>query len=196
MQATRDDLEARLAFLRDAERLKDTLRSAFTSTARVESAAEHSWRLSLLAMTFADHLPEVDLTRVMKLCIVHDLGEAISGDVPAPAQDSSAPKAAEEREDFLKLVATLPANVRAEFVALWDEYDRGESQEARAVKALDKIETILQHNQGRNPEDFDYAFNLHYGRKQTDAFPLTSKVRELLDRDTERRRREAAERGV
>ena len=80
------NLQERLQFLRHAERLKATLRSGWTTQGRAESAAEHTWRLTLLVITFADLLQDVDVLRLLKLCILHDLGEAISGDIPAPDQ--------------------------------------------------------------------------------------------------------------
>ena len=181
------DIASRLVFLREAERLKDTLRSAYTTGGRTESVADHTWRLTLLAITFADQLPDIDLLRLLKICILHDLGEAIGGDIPAPAQHAADSKASEERSDFLSLVAPLPDDVRSEFVSLWDEYATGESPEAKIAKALDKLETILQHNQGANPEDFDYAFNLDYGKAHTDRVPLAAEIRELLDIETEAR---------
>ena len=178
------DIASRLRFLREAERLKDTLRSAYTTSGRTESVADHSWRLCLLAMTFAEQLPDVDMLKLMKMCVLHDLGEAIDGDIPAPEQDAMAPKSEKERNDFLSLLAPLPDPVRAEFLSLWDEYENGESAEARVAKALDKVETILQHNQGTNPDDFDYAFNIDYGRAHTDNVPIAARIRELLDVET------------
>lgn len=77
--------------------------------------------------------------------------------------------------------------LHGELLALWDEYDAAATPEAQAVKALDKLETMLQHNQGANPADFDYAFNLGYGRKHTGTTPLFSALRELVDADTRRR---------
>ncbi|MEM7503885.1 MAG: HD domain-containing protein [Pseudomonadota bacterium] len=177
-------IEARLRFLREAEQLKDTLRSAYTANGRTESTAEHTWRLTLLAMTFADQLPDLDLLRVLKICVLHDLGEAINGDVPAPEQDGAGLKSVDERADFVTLISPLPAALREEFLGLWDEYENGTSQEAIAVKAMDKLETILQHNQGSNPDGFDYAYNLHYGKRYTDGVPLAKQIRELLDRET------------
>ena len=179
------DIASRLHFLREAERLKDTLRSASTTNGRTESVADRSWRLTLLVMTFADQLPGVDMLRLMKICVLHDLGEAIDGDIPAPEQDSTAPKSGKERRDFVSLVASLPGSIRSEFLSLWDEYENGESPEAKVAKALDKVETILQHNQGANPEDFDYAFNLKYGKVHTDTVPVAATLRELLDVETE-----------
>ena len=177
-------ISTRLDFLREAERLKDTLRSAYTTSGRTESVAEHTWRLTLLAITFADELPDLDILKLLKICILHDLGEAVDGDIPAPEQTPSASKSEKERDDFLSLVAPLPENVQSEFVSLWDEYEEGKSPEARAAKALDKLETILQHNQGSNPEDFDYGFNLEYGKTHTSKVPIAALIRDLLDVET------------
>jgi len=181
------DLDGVLRFLRAAERLKTVTRSGWTSAGSPESVAEHTWRLALMAMVLYGRAPEVDLARLLKMCLVHDLGEAIGGDVPAPAQAAAPGKAARERADLLSLVAPLPDETRREIVALWDEYEAAESREARLAKGLDKLETILQHTQGENPADFDYAFNLGYGRQYTGADPLLSALRARLDEATARR---------
>lgn len=182
-------ISSRLEFIRQAERLKDTLRSAYTTCGRTESVAEHTWRLTLLVVTFADALPDVDLLKLLKICILHDLGEAVGGDIPAPLQSATASKSVKEREDFLSLVDPLPDKVKLEFVSLWDEYEDGSSPEARVAKALDKLETILQHNQGRNPENFDYEFNIEYGRTHTNRVPIAATIRDLLDVETKARAR-------
>jgi len=182
-----DEIRGALAFLREAERLKNVIRSAHTSTGRPESTAEHTWRLCLMAMLFADGLGEVDVARLLKICIVHDLGEALHGDVPAVAQPEGGDKAAQERADLEILTRPLDPRRRAEILSLWDDYDAGASLEARLVKGLDKLETILQHNQGLNPADFDYAFNLGYGAKQTAVHPLFTAIRAELDGDTRAR---------
>jgi putative hydrolase of HD superfamily len=191
------DLEGVLDFLRAAERLKVTTRSAYTSAGRAESVAEHTWRLCLMALVVAPEFPNVDFARLVKICIVHDLGEAVGGDVPAPEQARrlsagiATGKGDAERRDLLSLVAPLPATLRDEIVALWDEYEAAVSPEARLAKALDKLETILQHTQGQNPPDFDYRFNLGYGRAHTADHPLIVAVRAILDAETERRAQEA-----
>ncbi|MEL7023541.1 MAG: HD domain-containing protein [Pseudomonadota bacterium] len=187
---TDEDLNGRLEFLRHAEQLKDTLRSAHTAQGRVESVAEHTWRLALFVMTFCDQLPELDHLKLMKLCVLHDLGEAIGGDIPAPLQTADNDKRDQERADFLFLLKPLPEPARSEFIALWDEYDLGESPEARVAKAFDKLETILQHTQGANPVDFDYEFNLGYGKAYTDQVPLAVAIREVLDGVTRQRAQE------
>ena len=186
------ELAGILEFLRAAERLKTTTRSGWTSAGQPESVAEHTWRLCLMALVLRPSFPDVDFERLIRICIVHDLGEAIGGDVPAPEQARRpVGKAADERRDLLQLLAPLPAPVRDEITALWDEYERAQSAEAKLAKALDKFETILQHTQGRNPADFDYRFNLTYGRQYTADHPLLAAVRALLDEETERRARES-----
>ena len=180
------DLLGILAFLRNAERLKSTYRSAWTSEGARESVAEHTWRVCLMAVVFADWFPEVDFARLVRMLIVHDLGEALHGDVPAPEQ-TGAPKAGQERADLIELLAPLPAHQREAVVEWWDEYEAAATPEARLAKGLDKLETIMQHNQGRNPADFDYEFNLAYGQQFTRDDPRLAAIRALLDAETERR---------
>jgi putative hydrolases of HD superfamily len=185
------DIDSILAFLHAAEKLKTTHRSGYTSTGNPESVAEHTWRLCLMAMLLAPEIPEVDVARLLRICLVHDLGEAVGGDVPAPEQARRAAagepsKDAQERRDLVALAALLPASRRDEIVALWDEYAAGATREAQLAKALDKLETILQHTQGANPPDFDHEFNLRYGRQFTEHPPLVAAIRAILDQETER----------
>jgi len=180
-------IKGRLEFLREAEKLKDVLRSAHTSSGRTESTAEHSWRLCLMAIVFADQLAGLDLLKVLKMCVIHDLGEAINGDIPAVSQAAFPDKGEQERNDLLLLTGALDEALRSEILALWDDYENAQSAEAKAVKALDKLETLLQHNQGLNPADFDYGFNLGYGKKYTSADPVFATLRELIDQDTRQR---------
>lgn len=184
----KSELNGCIAFLQEAERLKNVLRTAHTSEGRRESTAEHSWRLALFAMLLEDELPGLDFARILKMCVIHDLGEAIHGDVPAIHQTPGAPdKSAREREDLQTLAAPLPQRLRAQLLALWDEYDAAASPEARIVKGLDKLETMIQHNQGMNPADFDYAFNLGYGTQHTARHPLLAAMREMVDEVTRER---------
>ena len=118
------ELAGLLEFLRDAERLKTVTRSAFTSTGEVESVAEHTWRLALMATLLAPQFPDVDGARLVRMCLIHDLGEAIGGDVPAPEQarrrasGEEEGKAAGERRDLLTLLRPLPQSLRDEITGL------------------------------------------------------------------------------
>lgn len=182
-----DELEGVLSFLRAAERLKTVTRSGWTSAGKQESVAEHTWRLCLMAMLLYGNRPDIDLARLLKMCLIHDLGEAIRGDVPAPAQTAGGSKAHLERTDLLELSTPLPPALQHEILQLWDEYEAVDSPEAKLAKGLDKLETILQHNQGKNPADFDYAFNLDYGQRYTAADPVMAAIRARLDEETARR---------
>jgi putative hydrolase of HD superfamily len=184
MQA--DELEGILAFLQRTERLKTTMRSGWTSAGRTESVAEHTWRLCLMAMVLYDGAPGINMARLLKMCLIHDLGEAIGGDIPAPSQASGAPKAEQERADLLQLVSPLSPAIQAHIVELWDEYEGASTAEARLAKGLDKLETILQHTQGKNPDGFDYSYNLTYGKPYTAADPVLAALRTRLDQETAR----------
>ena len=183
-----------LHFLGEAERLKNVYRTAWTSGGQPESVASHTWRLCLMALVFEDSFPGIDTAKLLKICIIHDLGEAIGGDIPAIHQQADAPKAGQERIDLLTLLAPLPDTLKAEILALWDEYEAAATPEARIAKAFDKLETLLQHNQGANPPDFDYAFNLQYGKKHTDAVPLAAAIRTVIDAETARKAQSADDR--
>jgi putative hydrolases of HD superfamily len=182
--ASPERITAILTFLDEANRLKDTLRSGLTPEGRQESTAEHSWRLCLLAILLGKELEGTDLLRLIKICIVHDLGEAISGDVPATEQRDGDDRAARERADLLELCAHLPQDLKAEMIALWDEYAEAQTPEAVIAKGLDKIETMLTHTTGDNPPDFDYRFNLTYGVEATNRHPLLAAIRAHVDART------------
>jgi putative hydrolase of HD superfamily len=173
-----------VSFLQRAERLKATRRSGWTSTGEPETVAAHTWRLCLMAMVLADHFPEVNVDRVIRMLVIHDLGEAVHGDIPAPQQAAPGAKAGEERRDLVQLLAPLPEQGREAILQLWDEYEACETLEGKLAKGLDKLETIMQHNQGQNPADFDYGFNLDYGRRFTSDDSRLAGLRAMLDRET------------
>ena len=189
-----DNFPAIVSFLQHAERLKATRRSGWTSTGEPETVAAHTWRLCLMALVLGDRFPEVNLDRVLRMLLIHDLGEALHGDIPAPQQAAAGAKAAEERRDLQTILTPLPATTREMILQLWDEYEACATLEAKLAKGLDKLETIMQHNQGRNPADFDYAFNLEYGRRFTSDDPRLAALRELLDRETAARADQARRR--
>lgn len=179
-----EKLKRYLEFIRETERLKNVLRTAYTSQGRHESTAEHSWRLALLAAVFTGERPGLDMERVLQMCLVHDLGEAYDGDIPAIAQGDPGAKEASERIAVERLTAILPAAAGAKIREAWEEYEACQTPEARWVKALDKAETIIQHNQGANPAGFDYAFNLTYGSEHFNDGDVLGDLRRLLDEET------------
>ena len=179
-----EDVPGVLDFLRRAAALKDTLRSGYTARGRQEDVAAHSWRVALLAATIAPAFPEVDPARLLKMCLLHDLGEAISGDIPAPQQIGQPDKSAQERVDFQEVTAPLPESLRAEFLTLWDEYNAAATPTAKLAKAVDKLETLSQQAHAQLPPDFDLAWTLGYARQHTIGHPLIEALRAQLDDET------------
>ncbi|WP_396334382.1 HD family hydrolase [Clostridium sp. 19966] len=171
-------------FVKEAEMLKDTERTAWTRNGRHESTAEHSWRLALFAMVLEEEFEDYDHEKIIKLCLIHDLGEIYEGDIPAIAEVEQEVKINQERAALIKLTSLLPKGKQEKLMELWEEYNACNTKESKLVKALDKIETIIQHNQGNNPEDFDYEFNLQYGKSYASFDEKIKAIREIIDRDT------------
>jgi len=139
-------MEARklLETLQVAERLKDTTRHCYTKNGRHESVAEHCWMATLMAFFMKDEFPEADMNKVMQMCIIHDLGEAFTGDIPAFDKT----RENEQLEDTLlyQWVGTLPENHASAMMALYEEMAKQETIEAKIYKAIDRLETLIQHN--------------------------------------------------
>lgn len=186
-----DALEKQIAFIKQAEGLKSVTREAWTSDGRRESTAEHSWRLTLLAGLLAPSF-EVDIRKTLMMCLIHDLGELYIGDISAVSKPDEDEKHRAEERDVRRVLSMLPEEQGREFLALWQEYNENTTAEAKLVKALDKAETIIQHNQGSNPPDFDYEFNLNYGKQYFTDHELLLQLRELLDIETKAREKQRA----
>lgn len=133
-----------LEALNVAERLKDTTRHCYTSNGRHESVAEHSWMMTLMAFFMKDEFPEVDMNKVIKMCIIHDLGEAFTGDIPA--FEKTTINEATEEELLYGWVKSLPKNHAEEMLVLYDEMAKRETVEAKVYKAIDNLEALIQHN--------------------------------------------------
>ncbi len=127
-----------------AERLKDTTRHCYTAKGRHESVAEHSWMMTLIAFMIKDEFPEADMDKVIKMCIIHDLGEAFTGDIPTFEKKERNEQT--EEELLYAWVRTLPSNVADEMLALYDEMAKRETVEAKIYKSIDGLEALIQHN--------------------------------------------------
>ena len=153
-----------LDILHVAERLKDTPRHCTTSKRRAESVAEHSWRVSLMAMLLHCEFPELDIDRVTAMCLIHDLGECFTGDIPTFRKTDRD----RDTEDSLlrRWLNSLPTEVGENLRALFDEMDRQETPEAKLYRALDKLEALIQHNESPLDTWSENEFSLN----QTYAF--------------------------
>lgn len=186
-----EDYSSIITFVKELERLKNHTRTAWTSTGRHESIAEHSWRLSLFILVLEDDFPEIDFHKVLRMSLIHDLGEAYEGDISAKEAIHSEEKLKKEEEAISKLIEPLNLKMQHHLISLWSEYNEGETMEAKLVKALDKMETIIQHNQGDNSSNFDYQFNMDYGKEYSTFHPIIQSIRELIDRETDMKIKES-----
>jgi putative hydrolase of HD superfamily len=137
-----------LDFLYLSARLKSEVRHCCDASGeRPESVAEHCFLMTLFAFSVHRYLEHpVDVTRLIKLCICHDLAEAVVGDTPFVDGADTAAKRQREREGLRTLVANLPAGLAQEITELWEEFEDNKTLEARCAKALDNLEAQLQHN--------------------------------------------------
>ena len=180
------DMEARalLDALHVAERLKDETRHCYTSGGRHESVAEHSWRIALMAFWMKDAFPDVDIDKVIRMCLIHDLGECFIGDIPTFAK-TDADKAREEAE-LMAWVRSLPEPVSGEMAALYREMIALETPEAKLYKAMDKLEAIVQHNESdiATWEPHEYQLNMTYADDAVAWSPVLRELREAIREDT------------
>lgn len=171
-------------FMHIAEHLKDNTRHSVTSKGRPESVAEHSWRVSLLAMLLEDELADADFNKIIRMCILHDLGEAITGDIPSFLKTEA--DSAHEDEVVFQLMDTLPEPQRGKFRALFEEMLALQTREAKIYKALDKLEAVIQHNEAPLSSwlPLEYELNQTYGAKEAEADPKLKSLRALAVEDT------------
>ena len=180
-----------LEALHVAERLKDTLRHCYTSRGRREDVAEHSWRIALMAYLVSDEFPGADMNKVIRMCLIHDLGEAFTGDIPTFMKTASD----ESREEDLLLawVATLPEPFASDMRALYAEMAARETLEAKIYKAMDSLEAVIQHNESdiATWEPHEYALNRDYAWDRVAFSPYLTDLRRLILEDTEAKIAEA-----
>lgn len=144
-----DRLDAQFAFLNEADRLKSVLRATtLVDGSRRENSGEHSWHLALYAMVLGDHAaPGVDLNRVLKMLILHDLVEIDVGDVPIHSANGmahgSADTKAAEQAAATRLFGLLPPDTGVEFRDLWDEFEAARTPDALFAKSLDRVQPVM-----------------------------------------------------
>lgn len=167
-----------------AEKLKDTTRHCYTSGGRHESVGEHSWRAALMAYFMKDEFPEADMNKVITMCLIHDLGEAFTGDIPTFDKTS----ADETKEENLlnTWVKSLPEPYASEMEALYEEMEARETLEAKIYKCIDGLEAVIQHNESALDTWIpkEYELNQTYAEDRVQFSPYLVALRQLMKEDT------------
>ena len=173
-----------IKFLNKIEKLKCNTRHSWTSNGRQESVADHSWRLAVMAMLCADEYPELDINKVIKMCLIHDLGEAVTGDIPAFNKTSQ--HETDEVSAVKSLFAELPPQTKLEFQELYDELSEKKTTEAKLYKALDNLEGLISHNEADISTwlPLEYELNLTYGKENCQWSEWTEKLRTEVNKDS------------
>lgn len=179
-------MEARklLDILLIGERLKDTTRHCYTSKGRHESVAEHCWMMTLMAFFMRDEFKEADMDKVIRMCIIHDLGECFTGDIPTFEKN----QAHEEKEEELlyRWVDTLPEDYANEMRELYKEMSERKTIEAQIYKAIDGLEAVIQHNMSDLstwiPKEF--KLNLTYSDDKVSFSDYLISLRQAIREDT------------
>ena len=170
-----------LNILSVAEKLKCHTRHCSTSSGRPESVAEHSWRTALMAMLTASAFPEADMNKVIRMCLIHDLGEAFTGDIPS--FDKTEADSKTEELALRQWVQTFPSPEREEWLALYEEMEAQQTQEAQIYKALDKLEAVIQHDESDISTwlPLEYDLQLEYGRENVQFSPYLQQLKMEID---------------
>ena len=181
------DCEKLLKVMHTTERLKDTMRHCCTSDGRRESVGEHCWRLSLLAYFVTDEFEGIDTEKLLKMCIIHDLGEIFTGDIPV----FNKTKSNEETEENLlfKWLETLDEPFRTEMLCLYKEMDELNTTESRVYKALDGIEALIQHNESdiKTWLESEYDLQLTYADDKAAFSDYLKELREVVRQESIRK---------
>lgn len=173
-----------IKFLNIIEKLKCVTRHSFTSSGRQESVAEHCWRCAVMAMLCADEYPEIDINRVIKMCLIHDFGEAITGDIPAFEKTSDHEKAEANAIDSLLSIAS-----DVSLTELFKEISEMKTDEAKLFNSIDKLEAVISHNEAdlSTWTSLEYELNLTYAKKDCEWSDTMAKLRDIVKEQTVRK---------
>jgi putative hydrolase of HD superfamily len=155
-----------IEFIKEIDKIKYILRrTRLINSNRRENDAEHSWHLAVMAMILAEHANEsVDVLKVIKMVLIHDIVEIDTGDVFMFDTTRSHTNTEEELEAARRIFGMLPTAQAEELLALWEEFEAAESNEARFAKSLDRLEPLLQNasNEGGTWYEYDVKYDKEY----------------------------------
>lgn len=151
-------LDRQIAFLNEADKLKSVVRATnLCDNSRYENSAEHSWHLTLYALVLADHAePGVDINRVLRMLILHDLVEIDAGDNPIFGNHETLDVEAQEQAAADRIFGLLPQDQAAVMRSLWEEFEAAQTPCAKFAKSLDRFQPPMQNLQSGGGSWTDY----------------------------------------
>lgn len=163
-------LLSQIEFIKEIDKLKYIQRrTKLFNSDRNENDAEHSWHLALMAIVLAEHANEpVDLLKVVKMLLVHDLVEIDAGDTFIYDTQKDHTNTDEERLAAQRIFGMLPEAQAEELTNIWEEFEAGNTAEAKFARAMDRLEPLLQNssNQGGTWKEFDVPYSKVYHKKK------------------------------
>lgn len=170
-----------------AENLKNNTRHSWTSNGRHESVAEHSWRASLMAYFLKDEFPELNIDKVITMCIFHDLGEAFTGDIPTFIKKENDEET--ETELLTSWINKLPNPYKNDLYLLFEEMNEQKTLESKLYKAIDKLEVLIQHNEADISTwiPLEKTLNLTHGNKEVEFSEYLKILRAEIYKDTKKK---------
>ena len=175
-----------LEILHRANNLKINTRHNWTIGERKESVADHSWRIALMAMLLSqeDEFKDVDMNKVLRMCLIHDLGEAFTGDIPVFEKNHN--DETKEDELFFDWVNQFPQAQKDEWNTLLKEMIALETKEAKTYKSLDKLEALIAHDEAdiNTWLPLEYDLQMTYGKDIVQFSPYLTSLREAIDKMT------------
>ncbi|BBM82732.1 HD domain-containing protein [Candidatus Uabimicrobium amorphum] len=140
------DIDKQLQFIIEIDKLKNIFRRNYIADGlRNENSAEHSWHLAMMAVILEPHSKKIDLLKVIKMVIIHDIVEVDAGDTYIHDKDGLKDKKQREIKAAKRLFGILPQHQAQELHELWDEFEEGESNEAKFANVLDRLHPFLLH---------------------------------------------------
>ncbi|WP_029272823.1 HD family hydrolase [Flavobacterium sp. KJJ] len=164
-----EDLLNQIAFIKEIDKVKYIERKTkLFNSDRTENDAEHSWHLALMAIVLAEHSDEpIDILKVVKMVLIHDIVEIDAEDIFIYDEVKNHSNTDEERLAANRIFGLLPKKQAEDFISIWEEFEAGETNEAKFAKSIDRLEPLLQNtsNNGGTWREFGVAYDKVYEKK-------------------------------
>lgn len=165
-----EQLIKQIEFIKEIDKLKYIQRKTkLFNSDRHENDAEHSWHLAMMALVLSEHSnKDIDILKVLKMVLIHDIVEIDAGDTFLFDTTKNHTNTEEELKAAKRIFGILPDDQAKEFIAIWEEFEAGQTDEAKFAKAMDRFEPMLQNasNKGGTWMEFNVDYDTVYEKKK------------------------------